>query len=386
MSKTGESDKAGAGSGAESVQQPQPSPDRWGVLWRIAVALCLGTLGGSVFLVLTMPLPWMLGAMTFNTVAAVAKAPVLPPMRVRPYVVTILGVMLGSGFTPDILDQAGAWLLSFSFLFVYLAACGLLVVPFYKKVGGFDNVTAYFSGMPGGLNEMLLIGKEMGGDDRRIALAHASRILVVVCLIAFWFRFVAGYELGDRSQFGVPFAEIPAGELVILAVCALVGFFGAKRLRLPAPHLLGPMLVSALVHVTGIVHSPPPNELVIVAQIVLGTVIGCRFLGSPARAVGRALLLSFGASVIMLAVTAGFAVGFHGLFQQTAEQVLLAYSPGGLAEMSLVALAMNAEVAYVASHHMVRIIMVIIAAPLAFTLLRRLGGLKIDQGPEDREN
>jgi uncharacterized membrane protein AbrB (regulator of aidB expression) len=52
------------------------------------------------------------------------------------------------------------------------------------------------------------------------------------------------------------------------------------------------------------------------------------------------------------------------------DQVLLAYAPGGLSEMSLVALATGAEVAFVALHHVVRIVMVILAAPLAFRLLR----------------
>ena len=361
----------------EDQQEDSQTPaqkDRARTFGKMVLALVIGTIGGIVFNWLTMPLPWMLGAMAFNTVAAVLKAPILPALKVRPYVITVLGVMLGSGFTPQILDHLDAWALSLSFLGLYLLAAGLIVVPYYRKVGGFDSVTAYFAGMPGGLNEMLLIGKDMGGDDRKIALAHASRIFVVVCIVALYFRIFAGYDLGDRSQFGVPFSEIPAMELAILAACAVVGFFLGKLLRLPAPHLLGPMLVSAIVHLTNLTHAPPPQELVMVAQIFLGSVIGCRFLGSAASTVGRALLLSLGASVLMLAITAFFALAFYQLFEQSIAQVLLAYSPGGLAEMSLVALAMNAEVAYVASHHVVRILLVILFAPMVFALLRRRGG------------
>jgi uncharacterized membrane protein AbrB (regulator of aidB expression) len=50
---------------------------------------------------------------------------------------------------------------------------------------------------------------------------------------------------------------------------------------------------------------------------------------------------------------------------------LLAFSPGGLAEMSLIALSMNVDAAYVSSHHIVRIFMIVLAAPLLFRLLRR---------------
>ncbi len=340
-------------------------------LWgHIATALALGLAGGLLFNWLGAPLPWMLGPMILNTIAAVLNAPIRPPIRVRPYVVVVIGVMLGAGFKPEVISQAGDWVLSFTFLGLYLAVSCVLVVPFYRRFGGFDTVTAYFAGMPGGLNEMILIGRDFGGDDARIALAHAARIVIVVSLIAVWFRLVAGYDLGDRSQFGVAFSDIPALDLAVLLACGVVGFYLGPLLRLPAPTLIGPMLVSAVAHLAGLASNPPPSELVLVAQLILGTIIGCRFVGSKARDIGHALLLSLGATLIMLTVTVVFAVLFHELFGQTTEQVLLAYSPGGLAAMSLVALAMNAEVAYVASHHVVRITMVILVAPLVFRWLQ----------------
>jgi uncharacterized membrane protein AbrB (regulator of aidB expression) len=73
----------------------------------------------------------------------------------------------------------------------------------------------------------------------------------------------------------------------------------------------------------------------------------------------------------MLALTFGFAIALHEMFGQSLEQLVLAYSPGGLAEMSLVALAMNADIAYVASHHLVRISCVMMMAPMIFRLFLR---------------
>ncbi|EAR51892.1 possible AbrB protein [Oceanicola granulosus HTCC2516] len=342
-------------------------------LANMGFALALGAVAGLLFNWATLPLPWMLGPMIANTLAAVVRLPVASPGRARPYVVAVIGVMLGAGFSPDIVDQIGLWALSFLFLAVYIAVSGAVVIPYYRKVGGFDLPTAYFAGMPGGLNEMMIVGKEMGGDERAIVLAHASRIVVVVALVAVWFRLIQGVDLTDRSQFGTPFADIPAHELLVLLVAGVVGFYLGKLLRLPAPMLLGPMIVSAAVHLAGLTDSPPPQELVIVAQVFLGTIIGCRFIGAAPRAIGRAIGLSIGATVLMLVVTFVFAGAFHGLFGQTLEQVLLAYSPGGLAEMSLVALAMNADIAYVASHHLFRISIIVLMAPLLFGVLRRRG-------------
>ncbi|SDX14715.1 AbrB family transcriptional regulator [Roseicitreum antarcticum] len=341
-----------------------------GRLARIALALTLGACGGVVFNWLGMPLPWMLGALVFNTIAAIAGAPVRAPTAARNYVVVVIGVMLGSGFTSDILAHVGGWVLSLMFLTAYMFIAGLLVVPYYIRLGKFDTASAYFSGMPGGLNEMISIGGDMGGDERKIALAHASRILITVSLLALWFRFIAGLEVGDRNAIGVPFTVIPPVELLVLAGCGVLGFFIGPRLRLPAPMLVGPMLISAVAHIAGLSTTPPPQELVMLAQLVLGTIMGCRFIGSTARQIGHAILLSIGATIITLAVTLVFAIFFHQLFGQTTEQVLLAFAPGGLAEMSLIALAMGAEVDYVALHHIVRITIIVVMAPLVFRLLR----------------
>jgi membrane AbrB-like protein len=356
------------------------------LLSRIVLALSLGAAGGAVFSFLKLPLPWLLGPMIFNTVAVMARVPVLPPIRLRPYVVVVIGVLLGSGFTPEVIGQVSGWAVSLLFLGLYLIVSGALVVPYYRYIGGFDPVTAYFAGMPGGLNEMMMIGKDMGGDDKAIILAHASRILIVVCIVAVWFRLFLGLDLGNRSGTGTGFTDIPAMDFAILTACGILGLLLGRKLRLPAPTLIGPMLLSSIVHATGLVASAPPREMVIVAQIFLGTIMGCRFIGSKPREILRALLLGFGATAIMLAVTGLFALMLYQFFGQSLEQVILAYSPGGLTEMSLVALAMHADVTYVAAHHLLRITLVILAAPVIFSVLRVTIGQVRKKGANDPDS
>ena len=338
---------------------------------KICLALFLGVISGFIFNWATLPLPWMLGAMFANIIASLIRLPVAGPNRLRPLVAIVIGVMLGSSFTPEIFNKINVWASSLIFMVGYLIAAAVVVVPFYRKVAGFDLSTAYFAGMPGGLMEMMIIGRDMGADERSIILAHTSRIVLVVTLVAVWFRVVQGIDLSDRSQFGIPFSEIPLSELIVLAVVGVFGYFLGQLLRLPAPMLLGPILVSGAVHSLGIIHNPPPRELVIIAQIFLGTIVGCRFIGAEPRAILRAIGLGLGATTLMLILTFSFAFAFYQMFGQTLEQLVLAYSPGGLAEMSLVALAMNADIAYVASHHLVRISFVMMMAPILFKFFSR---------------
>jgi membrane AbrB-like protein len=331
----------------------------------MALALGLGATGGWAFWTLSLPLPWMLGALFATMVAAVAGLPVTGPTRIRGAVVAVIGVLLGAGFTPALLEQVGAWSLTLAGLALYLALSLALLIPWFRKVGGFDPRTAYFAAMPGGLSEMVELAEGAKADVPRVILAQSLRIVTTIAVIAVWFRWIEGVPVGQVAG-RAGFADLAAVDLMILAGAALLGSAVGLGLRLPAPTLLGPMLVSAGLHLTEVTRSAPPAELVVVAQVILGTILGCRFAGISARAMGPAIALSLGATLVMLGLALGFALVLHQLTGQSADQILLAYAPGGLTEMSLVALALNAEAAFVATHHVVRILLVIIAAPVMF--------------------
>ena len=118
---------------------------------RIGLALIIGVASGWLFNLAKMPLPWMLGPMFGNFLATILGLPVIGPKRLRPFVGVVIGVMLGSSFTPSFFDYFQTWALSLIFLGLYLFLAGVFVVPYYRYVAGFDLPTAYFSGMPGGL-------------------------------------------------------------------------------------------------------------------------------------------------------------------------------------------------------------------------------------------
>ncbi len=166
---------------------------------RLALALLVGAGGGTLFFRLDLPLPWMLGAMVATTVAAFAGAPVSLPRPLRNGFVLVIGVMLGSAFTPEMLATMPGWGAGVAILALYVPVATILGYLFFRKVGGFSKVDAYFSAAPGGLNEMVMVGENYGGDVRRIAIVHTVRILIVVFLVPFYFRYVVdAYSPADR--------------------------------------------------------------------------------------------------------------------------------------------------------------------------------------------
>ena len=334
-------------------------------------ALLIGALGGWLFVQARLPLPWMLGSMTACTLASLVRTPIAAPGAVRPPMTMIIGVMLGVGFTPQIVESVANWIPTLLGLAAFILVSGVACVAYFRWVGKFDLPTAYFAGMPGGLVEMVIVGEGKGGDARIIALVHSARILLVVLTLPFLVQLISGVPLGARPQIGASIFHTPWRDEVWLLATALAGAWLGHLLRLPARLLLGPMLVSAAVHVLGWTRFVPAVEIVNMAQLVLGTSIGCRFAGTSPREIARILVLSLGSVAILLAITLAFAAGMSQVSAYGEIPLLLAYSPGGLAEMSLVAVSIGVEVAFVAAHHVIRVFIVMLGAAPVFAILRR---------------
>jgi uncharacterized protein len=336
-----------------------------------ALALAIGGAGGWLASIAQIPLAWMIGAMTATTLAAVPGLPVAIPRSLRNVMIAVLGVMLGSAFTPEIVQRIGEWSISLSALALYSTVAGAASYAYFRRVCGYDKATAYFSAMPGGLSEMILVGSAMGGDSRIISLTHASRILLVVLTLPFAFQLLTGYEPGTRPPVGLPLFELPPWDLAILSVGGAVGFVLARALRFPAAALLGPMLLSAGMHLAGWTAAKPPLEFVAAAQIVVGTAVGCRFAGTNATLILRAMIAAAGGTAILVVATLAFALAVTQVTGLSLEALVLAYAPGGLAEMSLIALAVGADSAFVATHHIARVILIIGVAPMLFRAMRK---------------
>tara|TARA_R110001599_G_scaffold150666_2_gene334725 strand:- start:4367 stop:5539 length:1173 start_codon:yes stop_codon:yes gene_type:complete len=363
--------QASNASESDSATDPLPEKKKPNGLPRALLALAIGSAGGFLFAYLRLPLPWMMGAMIATTICSIAGVNIGLPSKVRMAMVAILGVMLGSAFSPSLLDHIGKWAISVTGLLVYGIVALFLVLLFLRRYARYDPVTAYFSSSPGGLNEMVIVGKAMGGDERIIALTHASRILIVVMIIPFMFRMFGGYHPQPGMLPAGSGFDLPAHEWALMVGCAVIGPLIAMRLKLPAAPLLGAMVLSMAVHLTGLSKSAPPSMLIAAAQVVLGTGVGCRFAGTAVSEVLKIIRTSFGASVILLVTAVGAGFLLQDITGLPWYVLVLAYAPGGLAEMSMVALGIGQDVAFVATHHLFRIAFIVILAPLAFRLIRR---------------
>jgi uncharacterized protein len=313
----------------------------------------------------------MLGACMFATVAAFFGLRIGMRVRLRQGMIIVMGVLLGAAFTPDLVQRLGQWAVSLCVLSGMTMTGAALCYFWLRRVTGWDRTTCYFAAMPGGLNDMTIMGGAMGGDERSIALAHALRILTVVLTIPVWYRLVNGAQTSVLTMVHGPTGN-DWKDYAILVACGIVGAIAGRLLRLPASFMIGPMIVSAIVHLAGFTDSKPPGELVAAAQVVVGTGIGCRFVGAALDQLHKEMAASIGAAVILIACAVAFAELTVALTGLNLDATVLSYAPGGFAEMSLIGLALGIEVAMVATHHLFRLFLIIFTGPLVFRFwLRR---------------
>ncbi len=352
-------------------QEPLP---RW--LMLVAASLVLGAIGGALFQYLHMPLAWMIGAMVFATTAALAGAPVRGSRKLRNLVIPVIGIMLGSAFTPETLSQAARWIPSIVTMLCFVAIIVAAVGLFLHRAMGFGPVSAYFSATPGGLASMAVVGMEMGGDERRIGLTHSVRILITVLIIPFYFKIFEGYQPGGLNMLG-SVVDLEWHDGLLLASCAL-GFPLFRLLKLPMAQILGPMCVSAVVHGMGLTEARPPVEFVNIAQVVVGTGIGARFVGVSVSRLFGVLAAAVISTLFMVGLAAAAAGLLHEVTGLPFNAVWLAFAPGGLAEMTLISLSMGIDVAFVSTHHAIRVVFMVVAAPIVFGILRKYWNITED--------
>ena len=342
----------------------------------VLLDLAIGSAGGVVAHWLDLPLAWMIGAMVATTAAAVMGVRLAFSRPLRTGMITVLGVMLGSAFVPELLDQMARWSFSLAALALYTVVTTLATMAYFRRVARYDPITAYFCAVPGGLNEMTIMGTALGGNERAISLTHGARILFTVLTIPIGFRFLDAYDPAARAAASQAFLPEGAQDVAVLAFCAVAGYFAAQKLRLPAASILGPMALSAAAHLTGITAAKPPAELVAAAQVVAGSAIGARFAGTAAITLLRLGVHALGATAIMVSLAILFAAVLTAGFGLPLPDLILALAPGGLAEMSLVALALHADAAFVSTHHVARIAMVVTMAPWLHRLVPNRRGAK----------
>ena len=327
-----------------------------------ASAFAVAVAGVVIFKLLNLPLPWLLGPIFACLAAALAGVPMQGIRIVNEAMRTILGVAVGATFTTALLaSMAGMWP-TLLMIPVMTGCIGLIGVTYFRRLWGFDFATSYYGAMPGGLQDMLVFGEEAGGNVRTLSLIHATRVMVIVVTLPFLLAYV--WEADLTNPPGAPAATLPWTQLTLMVLCGLVGWQVAKRVGMFGATILGPLLLAAAFALAGILEHRPPAEAIWAAQFFIGMGVGCKYAGVTMAEVRRDVTAGLGFCVLLLILTVIFAEAIHLAGLAPPLETILAFAPGGQAELTVLALIVGADMAFVVAHHVLRIFVVILGAPL----------------------
>jgi membrane AbrB-like protein len=341
---------------------------RWGA------TLAIGAVGGATAQAIGAPLPWMLGGLVATAAAATGGlrllgAPPVFPVRLRLAFIPVIGVLIGGALTPETLRAAADWWPALASVAPFVVACHLANFWLFRRLGGLSKATAFFAGMPGGLVESVELGEKHGADMPPLVALQFLRIAATVSALPLLFMAVEGRALGSAAGESIGHAA-PLGlaDAALLIFAGVAGYVGAKAVRLPAGQILGPIIVSGALHAAGWTQAAPPGWLVALAQLVIGVSLGVRFSGVDGPALRRLTALSAVSVAVMLAIGSLWAAAFAAAGFAPFMVMLLALAPGGIVEMGLIALSLDADPIFVTACHVVRIVLTV---AIGATLWRR---------------
>lgn len=348
------------------MNQPTQPVDSWPGLLRCLLA---GVAGGALLSLIGMPLAWLVGPILGNFLLLTRGVSVWLPDPLRTLGLGVMGLMMGSLVTRDLINQWSHWYLSISVLIVSVIVSTLLVARWYRHCG-FDGPSAWLSAMPGGMAAMVMVVDQAGGNLQRVAVSQALRVLIVVCTLPPLLMMFGSHESGSREAL----SSAPSGfhgVWMLLFIPLLVPL--GKRLGIAASPMLMPLLFSAALSVFELESFAIPAWGMNLALVFLGCSIGAKFGAFSLRAIINNARITLVATLLAIGVFALFAEGIHQLTGISREVALLALAPGGMAEMSALAVALGLDPLFVAFHQLFRVVALVLLAPFLARHLQAKG-------------
>jgi membrane AbrB-like protein len=282
----------------------------------------------------------------------------------------IIGTATGLSFQGDILVAIGVNLPLMVTVSLLTLLLGAAISPILARFAGTDHVSAYFASLPGGVAEMAGLAERYGGDPAFVGVSQALRIFVTVSCVPT----LTALLIGGGAATHMPSNTVESfAIMLLLPVGAAIGWL-ILRSGVPNAFLFGGILSGAAGAnlVGGGLHIP--FFATVAAQILVGCSLGARFRRDRLIHLKFAIPISIGLVLMLIAVIFALATYLSRLFDLPVLSLVLGMAPGGVAEMSLTANALHADIGFVTAFHLIRVALVaVLGAPL-FLLVRRLAG------------
>lgn len=365
------------GWGVAEMERESTGPTRTAAAWA-GTAVAVAALSVALAAAGLQAAPLFAALAVGLVVALVRRGPALVvPPSVAAAGQALLGVLIGALAQPSTLAVLGRDWWAVTLVVGATLALSFAGAAVLARHRGVDAVTATFSLVAGGASGVTAMSADLGADQRVVAVVQYLRVLLVVVSLPFVAAVLPDGD-GAGGAGALAAGSSPAAWPVDLAFavgCVLAGLALARWARIPAATLLWPLGVAVALSVTGLSHGAAvPLPLVDLAYAVIGLGVGLTFTRASVGAVARVLPLATAVLLGLLVAVAAVSVPLLRAVGFSTLDAYLASTPGGLSAVLAVAASRGGDATLVLAVQVLRLLVVVLTAPLVAAVLRRYAG------------
>jgi len=322
---------------------------------RLSLTYMIGMIGGAVASSLGIPLAWMLGPFfLIGAISALGASLQTLPFG-REFGQVTVGLAIGLRFTSTTLITTLSLLPAMLGATLYVVLYTMIAAFLFRPIAGANSTTAFFATAAGGMADMAIVAGKRGGDRAAVGIVHALRVSTTVATVPL--LVIAFGTPGVLTSAAAPSSEGWNG-LAVAFILALPAVGLLRRTSFPNPWLVAPMIVGMFLSMSTLMTVQMPTPLVILAQLMLGTWLGCQFRRDVLVRLPRVAFSGAAITIFMIAAAYGGALLLSMATGLSVSTAFLALAPAAMTEMVLTAKAMQLDVEIVTAFHVVRIFLV----------------------------
>lgn len=334
----------------------------------VAITIAVAAAGGALFALAGLPAAWLSGALVASSALALAGFPARVPDGLRRATFIVLGISMGAAVTPETIAGVRTWPLTMSLLVLSIPGA-MFACMLYLRWAGWDREVSFYASALGAMSAVIAAATDAGVDVRKVVFAQSVRVFILIAALP---GFLVGLGLVGADGTAVPAPSWEIGspwQIALMATGGIAGGLLADRLGIPGGLIVGAMLVNAVLHGTGFVTATVPLYVLIPCFILLGAFVGARFAGTTLGILRDLLAHSFGAFFVSMAATTLFAVAAAFVSGESVGKTIIAFAPGGLEAMIILAFLIGLDPAFVGAHHIARFVLISLFLPIVARLL-----------------
>lgn len=337
---------------------------------RLILTYIIGLIGGGIFVITSLPLPWILGPLIAILLwKQVSAFPILTSEWLKKISFAITGFQIGGTFTSTTIDSVVPYLLPYTIGTLLLIGISLFNAYLLTKWIPIDVPTSMLGSVPGGLSVIIALSESLKGNAALVTIFHTIRLMTVLFIIpiAATHFFVGNNTNQDYSSLEAEIVQGPLWTVILLVIIFVVSLLLEKIV--PAALVIIPMLTVGTAQIIEFPIYLLPDYFYLFAQLTIGIYLGTTIFIKDLMKAGKYCGFYFGLTVILIGISSTFGYLFSLFSNMDLATAILSFAPGGLIEMAITAQTVSGDPSIVSSLQMIRMLIIVLFLPMVLKLL-----------------